>query len=148
MWAIEHSVETTAKPEEIWRLWADVPGWPNWNRDIEQIELIGPFASGSTIRMTPIGLETVELRIAHAVAPDFFVDEVHLGDLVIRTIHRVDSVRADCARVTYRMEIAGVGADGLGPELGPEISSDFPETLKELVARAERRVEERTGSFS
>jgi hypothetical protein len=98
--------------------------------------------------MTPTGLETVELRIAHAVAPDFFVDEVHLGDLVIRTIHRVDSVRADCARVTYRMEIAGVGADGLGPELGPAISSDFPETLKELVAKAERRVEKTTESLS
>jgi hypothetical protein len=25
MWAAEHSVETSAAPEAIWRLWADVP---------------------------------------------------------------------------------------------------------------------------
>lgn len=145
MWTVEHTVETTAAPQQIWRLWADVPGWPHWNRDIDQIELIGPFAAGSTIRMTPIGQETVELRIAHAVEPDFFVDEAHLGNVVVRTIHRVDGTPADGARVTYRMEIAGVGADSLGPQIGPEISGDFPETLAELVARAERHSEEEAG---
>jgi Polyketide cyclase / dehydrase and lipid transport len=139
MWAVEHSVETTATPERIWRLWADVPGWPDWNRDIDRIELIGPFASGSTILMTPIGQETVELRIASAIEPDYFVDEAQFDNVVIRTIHRVDGTPANGVRVTYRMEIAGVGADVLGPQLGPEISGDFPETLKQLIARAERQ---------
>src|SRR5215475_10704457 len=55
MWSAEHSVETSAAPEQIWRLWADVPGWPEWNGDIEEIELIGGFAAGGTIIMTPIG---------------------------------------------------------------------------------------------
>jgi hypothetical protein len=146
MWAVEHSVETSATPEQVWRLWADVSRWPEWNRDIECIELIGPFAAGSTIRMTPIGQEAVELRIAHAVEPDFFVDEAHVGEVVVRTVHRVDTVRANGARVTYRMEIAGAGADTLGPQVGPEISADFPETLAELVACAEREDAERSAT--
>jgi hypothetical protein len=142
MWAVEHSVETSATPGQVWRLWADVSRWPEWNRDIECIALIGPFAAGSTIRMTPIGQETVELQIAHAVEPDFFVDEAHLGDVVVRTVHRIDPIPTNRARVTYRMEIAGVGADTIGPQIGPEISADFPQTLAELVARAERDREE------
>jgi DNA-binding MarR family transcriptional regulator len=75
MWATEHSVETSAALEEIWQLWADVADWPDWNGDIERIELIGPFAAGSRILMTPIGEEPIELRIAEAVEPERFVDE-------------------------------------------------------------------------
>ena len=41
MWMNEHSIETSAAPEEIWELWADVAGWPAWNGDIERIELDG-----------------------------------------------------------------------------------------------------------
>jgi hypothetical protein len=67
MWANEVSVETRAAPEQVWRLWADVARWPEWNGDIERIELIGAFAAGGRILMTPIGDETVELRIAEAL---------------------------------------------------------------------------------
>jgi Polyketide cyclase / dehydrase and lipid transport len=137
MWANEHSVETTAAPEQIWRLWADVAGWPQWNGDIERIELIGSFAAGSTILMTPIGEEPIELRIAETVEPELFVDEAEMGKIVVRTIHRVRRVDSDRVRVTYRMEITGPAADTLGPQVGPEISADFPQTLAGLVARAE-----------
>jgi hypothetical protein len=137
MWANEHSVETSAAPEQIWRLWADVAGWPEWNGDIERIEPIGPFAAGSRILMTPIGDETVELRITEAVEPDRFVDEADMGEIVVRTIHQVRRIDPDRARVTYRMEITGPAADTLGPQIGPEISGDFPQTLAGLVARAE-----------
>jgi uncharacterized protein YndB with AHSA1/START domain len=137
MWETEHSVETTASPEQIWRVWADVAGWPDWNGDIERIELIGPFAAGSRILMTPIGDQPIELRIAEAVEPERFVDEAHLGETVVRTIHSVRRIDSERASVTYRMEITGPAADTLGPQIGPEISGDFPQTLAGLVARAE-----------
>ncbi|MEP6909532.1 MAG: SRPBCC family protein [Actinomycetota bacterium] len=137
MWANEHSIETSASPETIWRLWSDVPEWPEWNGDIERIELHGPFASGSRIVMTPIGEEPIELRIAEAVEAELFVDEADLGEIVVRTTHRVEPLDGDRARVTYRMEITGPAADTLGAEIGPEISADFPQTLVALVERAE-----------
>ena len=137
MWASEHSVETSAGPEQIWRLWADVAGWPEWNGDIEQVELVGAFAAGSTILMTPIGDKPIELRITAAVEPELFIDEADMGEIVVRTIHRVERIDHDRARVRYRMEITGPGADTLGPEIGPEIGADFPRVLAGLVARAE-----------
>jgi Polyketide cyclase / dehydrase and lipid transport len=138
MWEVEHSIETSATQQAIWRLWADVSGWPAWNGDIERIELLGPFAAGSTIRMTPIGEDTVELRIAESVEPELFVDEADLGEIVVRTIHRAEVLDGGRTRVTYRMEITGPAADTLGPQIGPEISGDFPQTLAALVERAER----------
>jgi hypothetical protein len=137
MWATEHSVETSVAPEEIWRLWADVAGWPEWNADIERIELVGPFAAGGRILMTPIGQEPIELRIAEAVEPELFVDEAELDEIVVRTMHRVEPLDPERVRVTYRMEITGPAADTLGPKIGPEISADFPQTLAALVEHAE-----------
>jgi uncharacterized protein YndB with AHSA1/START domain len=137
MWTTEHSVETSATPEQIWRLWADVPGWPAWNGDVERIELDGSFAAGSRIVMTPVGDEPIELRIAEAVEPERFVDEADLGEIVVRTIHFVEPIGDGHARVTYRMEITGPTANTLGPEIGPQISSDFPQTMSALVERAQ-----------
>jgi hypothetical protein len=139
VWAVEHSVETSAAPEAVWQLWADVEGWPEWNAGIEQIELSGPFAVGSTILMTPPGDEPVALRIAEAIEPGLFVDEADGGDFVVRTTHRVEPVGEDRSRITYRMEITGPAADTVGPEIGPEISGDFPEVLASLAAHAEGR---------
>ena len=82
--------------------WSDVPGWPEWNGDIERIALAGPFAAGSRITMTPPGQEP-------------FVRTTHLAE-------RLDEGRT---RVTYRMEITGPAADSLVPEIGPQISAIF-----------------------
>src|SRR5262249_27864934 len=136
MWIGEHSIETSARPEQVWKLWADVDGWPQWNGDIERIELRGSFATGGLIMMTPAGQERIELRIADVVEPVLFVDEASIDDVLIRTTHRVERIAYGRSRVTYRMEIDGPAAHTLGPELGPAISADFPETLAALVARA------------
>jgi hypothetical protein len=136
MWAAEHSVQTTASPESIWRLWSDVSTWGDWNTDIERIKISGPFATGSTIAMTPVGQVTVELRITKASEPNLFVDEADLGEVLVTTFHRIEPLDNERSLVTYRMEITGPAADTVGPELGPEISGDFPETLAALVERA------------
>ena len=42
------SVETTASPENIWKVWSDPSTWPAWNPDIKYVNLGGPFADGTT----------------------------------------------------------------------------------------------------
>jgi uncharacterized protein YndB with AHSA1/START domain len=133
MWVTEHSIETSASPEAVWRQWVDVPGWPEWNADLAEAELAGEFTAGSTIRMTSRDGEVVELQIAEAAEPELFVDEADFGTIVVRTTHRVES-----GRIVYRMEITGPEADTVGPKLGPQISGDFPDVLRALAGRAER----------
>lgn len=137
MWEYEHAAETTAPPERIWRLWADVETWGEWNRDIAAVELQGPFAEGSTIAMTPAGQDTVYLRLADVRENELFVDEAEIGGVTLRTTHRLDRLGDDRVRVTYRMEITGPAAGQLGPELGPAITADFPDTVASLIERAE-----------
>jgi uncharacterized membrane protein len=132
MWSSEHSVEAEVTRDAIWNLWADVPSWPEWNADIASIALDGPFATGSTIAMTPRGQQTVELRIAEARERELFVDEAEVAGTRVRTTHRVEQLDAGRVRVAYRLEAHGPAE----AELGPVIASDFDETLAALVARA------------
>jgi len=139
MWSREHSIETSAAPETIWKLWTDVGDWPRWNADLERAELTGPFAVGSAITMFPREDDPIELTIAEAEEPGGFIDQADLGPVVVRTAHRVERLDDDRTRIVYRMEITGPEADTLGPQIGPEITADFPEVLAKLAATAEAR---------
>ncbi|MFI9562741.1 SRPBCC family protein [Streptomyces rishiriensis] len=138
MWTYEHSIETGAAPEEIWRLWADVENWGAWNAEIEKTEIDGPFATGAHITMTPPGDDPILLRVADVTEGELFVDEARFGDLLLRTVHRMDRIDHGRVRVVYRMEITGPGADEAGAHIGPGITADWPDTMAALVERAAR----------
>ncbi|MFF1546362.1 SRPBCC family protein [Streptomyces sp. NPDC058291] len=138
MWKYEHGIETSAAPEAIWRLWADVENWGAWNAEIEKVEIDGPFTTGAHITMTPPGDDPVLLRVAEVTEGELFVDEARFGDLLLRTAHRIERLGHDRSRVVYRMEISGPGADEAGPQIGPGITADWPETMASLVELAQR----------
>ena len=137
MWEYEYSVETTAAPEALWRHWSDVAAWPKWNQGIEEIQIDGPFAVGTTFTMTPPGEEPITLRLVEIVPQERFTDEMDAGDFVVRTMHRLEPAGAGTTRVVYRTELTGPAADQVGPQIGPAITADFPEVLAGLVKLAE-----------
>jgi polyketide cyclase/dehydrase/lipid transport protein len=134
MWTSEHSLEMNVRADAIWRAWADVPRWAEWNGDIERVELTGPFASGSRIVMTPRGQDPVRLRIADVIEGEQFIDEAEVAGTVVRTMHRIEALDEHRVRVVYRLEASGPAAE----ELGPAITADFDDTLRALVEYAGR----------
>jgi Polyketide cyclase / dehydrase and lipid transport len=138
MWTTEHSIETTVSPEAIWRVWADVARWGEWNGDDAHIELSGPFAAGSTITMTTGSGDRTRLKIVEAVEPELFVDQLRFWFLLQRTIHRVERIDTERVRVVYRMEIRGPLSGKFGREMGPRIDADLAKVLAALVERAQR----------
>jgi len=135
IWRAEYSAETTAAPEAIWRLFADVAGWKRWNAGIEEIRIDGPFQAGTEFHMKPPGQEILTSRLVEVRVNECFVDETRVDDLVVRVSHRIErSDDAGLTRIVYAAEAIGLGAE----EVGPMVSADFPEVLRGLVALAEQ----------
>lgn len=51
MWTASAEIETRAAPAAIWALWDDPARWPDWNEQIADAKLHGPFAVGTTARI-------------------------------------------------------------------------------------------------
>ena len=136
MWEYEYSLETSADRGALWRHWADMAAWPQWNDGIETIDVDGPFAVGTTFTMTPPGDEPIRMRLVEIEPGTSFTDEMDAGDFVVRTEHRLEPAAVGQTRIVYRTEITGAAAGQVGPELGPQITADFPEVVAALARRA------------
>jgi Polyketide cyclase / dehydrase and lipid transport len=152
MWEYEYSLETSAGRGALWRHWADMAAWPQWNDGIETIDVDGPFAVGTTFTMTPPGTplapggttppsppgdQPIRMRLVEIEPGTSFTDEMDAGDFVVRTEHRLEPAAGGLTRIVYRMQITGEAAGHVGPELGPQITADFPEVVAALAGRAE-----------
>jgi uncharacterized protein YndB with AHSA1/START domain len=136
MWEYEYRLETSAAPEALWRHWADMASWPQWNDGIETITVDGPFEVGTVFTMTPPGEEPIRMRLTEIKPGESFTDEMDAGDFVVRTEHRLEPAAAGRTSIVYRTEITGAAAGQVGPELGPQITADFPAVVAALARRA------------
>jgi hypothetical protein len=135
VWRKEYAIETTATAETIWSIFRDVPAWKNWNAGIEQIEIDGPFATGTWFTMKPPGEEALRSQLIDVRENLCFVDETRVGDLVVKVAHRIELLGSARTRVVYAVDARGPQA----PEIGPAVASDFPEVLASLAKLAETK---------
>ncbi len=80
MWTKEYSIETSATPAQIWKLFSDVSGWKKWNAGIEKIEIHEPFAEGTTFSMQPPGQETLVSKLIEVKENEIFTDETIVSE--------------------------------------------------------------------
>ncbi|MEH2490317.1 SRPBCC family protein [Bradyrhizobium sp. AZCC 2230] len=134
-WRGEYAVETSATAETIWSIFRDVPGWKTWNAGIEQIEIDGPFATGTWFTMKPPGEEALRSQLIDVRENSCFIDETRVGDLTIKVAHRIEPLGSTRTRIVYAVDAKGPQA----AEIGPAVASDFPEVLASLARLAEGR---------
>ncbi|MBZ5739584.1 SRPBCC family protein [Nocardioides mangrovi] len=130
----EHTVTTTASPEDVWALWSDVGSWHCWDPAVERVALEGHFAEGAAGTLclaggveAPFMLEIVE---PHAR----YLDRLTIGDLVIRIDHQVTATDGG-AQVLVRTTVEGDGA----ADIGPMVTGDTPKALEALIGLAEQQ---------
>lgn len=137
MWAVEHSVDTTASPSTVWWLYRDVGGWPSWNGGVERLELDGEFEAGTTGKLTPPGGEPMAFSILAATENAGYVSETTIAETVaLRATNTIARLPGGGSRITHRVELVGPAAEYFGQSFGPTLKAAVPKGAEALAARA------------
>jgi hypothetical protein len=138
MWTYEHSAEAGATPQTVWNCYRDVASWPEWNAAVGTIELDGPFATGTTGRLTPPGAGPLPFRIVEATENSGYVSETEIAETVtLRSTNQLTALPDGRTRIELRVELVGPAAEFFGKSFGPQLSAGVPKTVETLARRAE-----------
>lgn len=132
-----HSIEADVTAEAVWSLYEDLESWPRWDPDVVSVTREGAFATGTTGTLEFRGQEPLRYRLAEVRPLRSFVDEVPVGDLVVRVSHELEPQPTGALRITYTAEIEGPAEQARS--VGPLITADFAQTMGALVACAAER---------
>lgn len=134
LWTVEHSILVKSTPAVVWRFFEDTRRWHTWNSGVADIEMRGPFRTGSQFWMTlPDGV-VIKSKLTLVEPVREFVDETAFAGAVITVHHRLEATALGQTRVTYRLDAKGP----VGSEVGPVIAADFPDVLRSLARAVEQ----------
>lgn len=134
---IEHAEKTTATREQIWALWADLPGWPRWDENLESVAIDGPFESGTFGRLKPVKAKEVAIEILEVDAPNRFVDIQLLPKSAMRTVHEISDADGGGLIVTQTVTFTGPLRRLFSFILGRSMKRDMPVAMRKLIELAE-----------
>lgn len=140
-WDYAPNAQVAAPPEAVWRVYADLAGWPSWQAGVTEASLDGPLKDGASGHMTLVDQpgDTVPLRIVSAVENQGFVSETELAPgAVVRTEHKLERLPDGGTRVVHRANVPRAVLDALGVEYGPVLYARMRESVRALAARVER----------
>ena len=133
----EASLQTSAAPEAIWRIWSDTSTWPEWNPDVTAISLSGPLAPGAHGSMTTKRGGTHDVTI-ESVEPGRAFQLVSTGMPGHRLAFRCEvQPNGAGSRISQGVEIRGPLGGLFSNMMGPKIAQSFEPLLKGLAKRAE-----------
>lgn len=131
------SVETTASPEQVWRVWSDMSTWGEWNPNVSTMDWKGGFVSGSTGVMNTRAGQHHKMQLVDVVPRrSFALETAVVPGTKFRFNCRIEPA-AGKTKVTQTVEVGGLLGPVLGGMLGPQVSKDFPTLLANLAKKAE-----------
>jgi polyketide cyclase/dehydrase/lipid transport protein len=131
------SVETSASPEQVWRVWSDMATWGEWNPNVSTMDWSGGFVSGSTGVMNTRAGQHHKMQLVD-VNPgrSFALLTAVVPGTRFRFNCRVQPAGTK-TKVSQTVEVGGALGPVMGGMLGPQVSKDFDVLLQNLARKAE-----------
>ena len=127
---------TTADPEAIFALWADINNWVTFDHGIEWAKLDETFTVGATYTLKPKGGPKVHARILTIEPNRRFVDVSRLFGAALTLDHRKQPGHTV---VAISMELTGPLRWLWALILGSQQQADLEASAARLIAKAEGR---------
>jgi uncharacterized protein YndB with AHSA1/START domain len=130
------SVETTASPDRVWKVWSDMSTWGEWNPNVATMDWTGGFVQGSEGVMNTRAGQHHKMKLAEVQPGRSFVLETRVvPGTVFRFNCRVEPAGGK-TKISQTVEVGGP-LGFLGPMLGPQVSKEFGTLLSNLAKKAE-----------
>lgn len=130
--------KTTAKPQAIWELWANVETRTRWDDALEHAKADGPFQLGMCGVVKLKKQPERPFKIMECVPLQKYTDRffLPLGGKMdwVHTITEVEGGRV----VTFEVSVLGPTSFILGPIMKNILGRELPPTVEKLVALAEK----------
>lgn len=131
------SVETTAPPEKVWRIWSDMSTWGQWNPNVTTMDWQGVFASGTTgVMNTPSGQHHKMQLVDVQPGRSFGLLTSVVPGTRFRFNCRIEPSNGK-TRISQTVEVGGPLGPVMGGMLGPQVSKEFGTLLQNLARKAE-----------
>jgi len=136
VWRFEHSADSTAGPNAVWRRYLDVEHWSDWSRNgVEWSHLDGPFEVGTKGKSKPPGSRALTFRLV-AVEPDkLFASEVKVPGARLRFEHVIEPTEGG-SRITHRVALEGPLAFLYTPLVRKGVEKGLPDGVDRLAVMA------------
>ena len=133
-----HTLETSASPETIWKIWADVPNWQIWDTEIEKAELKGDFAKGTKGILFPKKGRKAKFKIVAIEEGKSYTFKTNLplGGLFVK---RTLEVRNGKTFFTHEVWFQGLTKGVFSKMLGKEFRKVLPEVMQNIQKIAESK---------
>lgn len=131
------SVETTASPEQVWRIWSDMSTWGDWNPNVSSMDWQGGFASGTSGVMNTRAGQHHKMQLLD-VQPgrSFALETKVVPGTLFRFNCRIEPGQGKTT-VSQMVEVKGPLGPVMGGMMGPQVSKEFGTLLANLAKRAE-----------
>ena len=129
---------TTASPEAIWNLWADVANRTRWDEGLEGARIDGPFQQGASGEVKlrdqpPRRFEVIECQPMRRYTDRFFLPMGTTMDWH----HSVEERGHSQRQVTFQVVANGPTSLVLAPVLRRILQGELPQTVDNLINLAE-----------
>lgn len=135
MLIIKHTVETTATPSQIWRVWQDVESWNSWDHGTEFSRLEGPFQTGTSGYLKPVEGPLLKTLLTHVEPFKMFIQEAKLFLAKVVMTHSITQISGK-THVTFQTDIKGPLALLFAWLLGRSIKKKIPIEMAEMLKKA------------
>ncbi len=133
----EASLDTTASPVTVWRVWSDVNHWPDWNPDMNESRLDGQLKLGATGMINTKSGGKHDVVVTHYEEGRSFELESTALPATKMAIRATITPSGNGSRITQGFEPRGL----LAPIVGPMMSGPILKTFNAVLHGLKRKVE-------
>ena len=133
----EASLDTTASPVTVWRVWSDVNHWPDWNPDMNESRLDGQLKLGATGMINTKSGGKHDVVVTHYEEGRSFELESTALPATKMAIRATITPSGNGSRITQGVEPRGL----LAPIVGPMMSGPILKTFNAVLNGLKRKVE-------